>query len=77
MCLGVPGKVIELEVDPSLGLARGRVQFTNVIREVNFCYTPDVQVGDYVLVHVGFAINRLEEKEAEEIFSILEGLSDA
>ena len=76
MCLGIPGKVLEIEMD-ALGLSRGRVAFGNISRDVNFCYTPGVQVGDYVLVHIGYAINRLDQQEAAEIFSLLERLSDA
>ena len=76
MCLGVPGKVIEMEKDESLGLSRGRVQFGGIIKDVNLNYTPDVQIGDYVVVHVGFAISRLNEEEAQQVFSYLKELGE-
>lgn len=74
MCLGVPGKVVEIEKDEHLGLSRGKVQFGGIFKEVSLAYTPEVQVGDYVIVHVGFAISRLNEQEANEVFSYLEQL---
>lgn len=51
-----------------LGLVWGRVQFGGIVKEVNLSYTPEVEVGDYVVVHVGFAISRVNEEEARRIF---------
>ena len=76
VCLGIPGKVLEIERDDSLGLSRGRVQFGGIEKEVNLIYTPAVQVGDYVVVHVGFAISKLDEDEAKEVFSYLEQMEE-
>jgi hydrogenase expression/formation protein HypC len=76
MCLGVPGRVIEVVQDEELGLSQGRVQFGGIIKEVNLSYTPDVNVGDYVVVHVGFSISRLDEAEALKIFSYLEEIGE-
>ncbi len=70
MCLGIPGKV--LEVYQQEGLPMGKVEFGGIVREVCLAYTPEVQVGQYVIVHVGFAISRVDEAEAREIFSYLE-----
>lgn len=70
MCLGVPGEVVEI-CEEREGLLMGKVSFGGARREVCLAYTPDVKVGDYVLVHVGFAISQLDEREAEEIFSTL------
>ncbi len=71
MCLGVPGRVIEISGEN--GLARmGKVDFGGVIREVCLAYTPEAQVGDYVVVHAGFAISRLDEEEAQETLALLE-----
>ncbi len=71
MCLGVPGRVIEIADEN--GLARmGKVDFGGVIREVCLTYTPEAQVGDYVIVHAGFAISRLDEEEAQETLTLLE-----
>ena len=76
MCLGVPGKVLEVQRDEALGLSQGKVQFGGIVKEVNLSYTPEVQVGDYVIVHVGFSISRLNEEEAREVFSYLEQIGE-
>jgi hydrogenase expression/formation protein HypC len=76
MCLGVPGRVLEVEREELLGLLRGKVQFGGITKEVNLMYTPEVRIGDYVIVHVGFAISRLDEEEAMRVFSYLEQLGD-
>jgi len=75
MCLGIPGKL--LEVYEQEGLAMGKVQFGGISREVCLAYLPDAVVGEYVLVHVGFAISRMDEAEAEEIFSHIEQIEAA
>ena len=70
MCLGVPGKV--LRVDPNaVGMTMGQVSFGGIVKEVCLAYTPEVQPGDYVLVHVGFAISRLDPEEAARTYEIL------
>lgn len=70
MCLAVPGKI--LTVTEGDGLTRsGRVSFGGVVREVNLAFVPEAAVGDYVMVHVGFAISRVDEHEAERIFDYL------
>ena len=58
MCLGVPGKVIEIQENP-VGMTMGRVSFAGIVKEVCLAYTPEVEVGDYVVVHVGFAISTI------------------
>lgn len=69
MCLGVPGRIIEVQEG---GLMRmGRVDFGGITREVCLAYVPEAQVGDWVIVHVGFAISRLEEEEAMETLRLL------
>ncbi|OHB71332.1 MAG: hydrogenase assembly protein HypC [Planctomycetes bacterium RBG_13_63_9] len=75
MCLGIPGKVIEIHEQD--GLPMGKVEFGGILKEVCLAYTPEATVGDYVLVHVGFAISRIDSSEAEEIFSLLEQISQA
>jgi hydrogenase expression/formation protein HypC len=62
MCLAIPGKVIEISDDAALLM--GKVDFGGVRKEACLAYTPDVRVGDYVIVHVGFAISRMDEAEA-------------
>ena len=62
MCLAIPGKVIEISDDAALLM--GKVDFGGVRKEACLAYTPDVQLGDYVIVHVGFSISRMDEAEA-------------
>ena len=75
MCLGVPGKVLEVTPSP-LGMTMGKVSFGGVAKEVCLAYTPDVEVGDYVIVHAGFALNKLDEQEAEEVFVLLREMGE-
>ena len=70
MCLGIPGKIISVEDNP-LGIRMGRVSFGGIVKEVCLAYTPEAQVGDYVVVHVGFAISRLDEGEARQSLEAL------
>jgi len=69
MCLGIPGRVIETN-DNAL-MRMGKVDFGGVIREVCLAYVPEAQVGDYVIVHVGFAISQLDEQEAQDTLKLL------
>jgi hydrogenase expression/formation protein HypC len=70
MCLAVPGKVIGVDGgDPAFRV--GQVDFCGVRRAVSLAFTPDVKVGDFVLVHVGFAIARVDEEEAERTYDHL------
>jgi hydrogenase expression/formation protein HypC len=75
MCLGVPGRVLELYSQDDLPM--GKVEFGGIVKEVCLAYTPEAKVGDYVLVHVGFALSRIDETEAQEIFSCLEEMARA
>jgi hydrogenase expression/formation protein HypC len=70
MCLAVPGKVLSIEADQSLARL-ARVDFAGVQREVNLVFVPEAQVGDYVLVHVGFALSRIDEEEARKTLEYL------
>ena len=75
MCLAVPGKLLDVEgSDPML--RSGDVSFGGTIRRVNLAYVPEAKVGDYVLVHVGFAINVIDEKEAEKVFEYLREMGE-
>lgn len=76
MCLGVPGQVISIERDEALNLATGRVSFGGIVKRVNLSYTPEADVGDYVVVHVGFSISVIDEKEAKRVFSYLRELGE-
>ncbi len=74
MCLGIPGKVIEIRDDA--GLRMGRVDFGGVRKEACLSYVPEVKLGDYVVVHVGFAISRVDEEEALRTLELLEQMGD-
>jgi hydrogenase expression/formation protein HypC len=70
MCLAVPGKVLSVEGDdPAFRAAR--VDFCGIRKTVSLAFTPEVQVGDFVLVHVGFALTRIDEEEAARTFQYL------
>jgi hydrogenase expression/formation protein HypC len=75
MCLGIPGKIISIEDNP-LGISMGKVSFGGIVKEVCLAYTPEAQVGDYVVVHVGFAISRLDEEEARQTLEMLAELEE-
>lgn len=70
MCLGIPGRIVELY--EAHGLAMAKVQFGGIAREACLQYVPEAKVGDYVVVHVGFAISRLDEEEAARTYRLLE-----
>jgi hydrogenase expression/formation protein HypC len=76
MCLGVPGQIVHIEENPQ-GILMGRVRFGGIVKEVCLAYTPDVQVGDYVVVHVGFAISKIDEEEAMKIFALFREMEGA
>jgi len=71
MCLAVPGKIVTIVEEENLGLRRGKVDFAGVLKEVRLDYIPEAQVGDYVLVHVGFALTVVGELEAQRVFEAL------
>ncbi len=74
MCLGIPGRVVEIRDDA--GLPMGKVDFGGVRKEACLAYLPEIQLGDYVIVHVGFAISRLDEDEALKTLEILATMGD-
>jgi hydrogenase expression/formation protein HypC len=75
MCLAVPGKILSIEgTDPLLRC--GRVDFSGVVKQVNLAYVPGARVGDYVLVHVGFALNTIDEQEARQVFEYLRQMGE-
>jgi hydrogenase expression/formation protein HypC len=69
MCLGIPGKVVEVYREHDLLM--GKVDFGGVLKRVCLEYIPEVAVGEYALVHVGFALTRLDEAEARRVFALL------
>ncbi len=69
MCLGIPGKIIE--VYQTNGLPMGKIDFGGVIKEACLAYVPEAQVGEYTIVHVGFALNVIDEEEAHKTLDLL------
>ena len=70
MCLAVPGKIIEIhEIN---GLLMGKIDFGGVVREACLSYVPEAKIGDYGLIHVGFVLNLISEKEALETLELLQ-----
>jgi hydrogenase expression/formation protein HypC len=76
MCLGVPGKIEEIFGCDDPVFQTGRVSFGGVLRDVNLAGIKDPQVGDWVIVHAGFALNKLNEDEASEVFDYLRRISE-
>ena len=75
MCLAVPGKILNIIGDePTTRM--GRVSFGGIIKEVNLAYVPEAAVGDYVIVHVGFAISTLDQQEADRVFEYLRQMDE-
>lgn len=75
MCLAIPGK-IETIVDGDSLTRCGKVNFGGITKEVNLAYVPEAAVGDYVIVHVGFALSRLDEREASQVFEYLKQIGE-
>jgi hydrogenase expression/formation protein HypC len=71
MCLAIPGKVLEISHDPQ-GVRMARANFGGIIKQVCLEYTPEIEPGDYVLVHVGFALGKVDEAEAARTYKALE-----
>ena len=75
MCLAIPGKVTSISGEDPL-LRSGKVDFGGVLKEVSLAYVPEVNVGDYVIVHVGFALSRVDEAEANQVFEYLREMQE-
>ena len=74
MCLALPGRIATIFEEENLGLRRGTVHFAGVCKEVRLDYIPEARVGDYVLVHVGFALTLVDEHEAKQVLEALRQL---
>jgi hydrogenase expression/formation protein HypC len=70
MCLAIPGRILSVSDDEAI-LRVGRIDFGGVVKEVNLALVPDANVGDYVVVHVGFALTRIDAKEARRTLALL------
>jgi hydrogenase expression/formation protein HypC len=75
MCLGVPGRIVEISASGT-GLKMGSVSFSGTVKDVCLEYLPGAAVGDHVIVHLGFALSRLDEEAATQILMDLEEMSD-
>ena len=71
MCLAIPGKLIEVSED-ALGVRMGKANFGGIVKQICLEYTPEANAGDYVLVHVGFALGKVDEEEAARTYKLLE-----
>ena len=75
MCLAVPGKILSIDGHDPI-LRSGKVDFSGVVKQINLAYVPEAEIGDYVLVHVGFALQTVDEAEAKQVFEYLRQLGD-
>ncbi len=75
MCLAIPGKILSLTNEDPL-TRTGRVSFGGIVKEVNLAYVPEAAVGDYVVVHVGFAISKVDEEEAQQVFEYVKKMEE-
>jgi len=75
MCLAIPGRILSMAGDDPL-MRVGRVDFGGLVKEINLAYVPEAALGDYVLVHVGFAISVIDEAEAARIFDYLREIGE-
>ncbi len=74
MCLAVPGRIVSVSGGDDPLMRTAKVNFGGVIKDVSLAYVPDAGVGDYVIVHVGFALNRLDEEEALKVLDAIQSL---
>ena len=74
MCLGIPGKIVDLF--EANGLMMGKVDFGGVTREACLAYVPEAKIGDYTLIHVGFALSIISEQEARETLELIQQIAD-
>lgn len=75
MCLAVPGKILSITGEDPI-MRSGRVSFGGIVKEVNLAYVPEAKVDDYVIVHVGFAISKLDKQEAARTLEYLNNLNE-
>ncbi len=74
MCLAVPGKILNIEGDDVL--RNGKVNFGGIVKQINLSYVPEANVGDYVVVHVGFALSVVDEEQARQVFDYLHSMGE-
>ena len=75
MFLAIPGKVVSISGDDPL-TRMGRIDFSGVVKQASLAYVPEVNIGDYVIVHVGFALSKVDEDEAQKVFQYLKQIGE-
>ena len=75
MCRAIPGKVLSISGDDPL-TRMGRIDFAGIVKQASLAYVPEVIVGDYVIVHVGFALSKVDEEEAQKVFGYLKQIGE-
>lgn len=75
MCLAIPGKIESISGDDPI-TRMGRINFSGVLKEASLAFVPEVNVGDYVIVHVGFALSKVDEDEAQKVFAYLKQMQE-
>ena len=75
MCLAIPGKVVSISGDDPL-TRMGKINFSGIVKEASLAYVPEVVIGDYVIVHVGFALSIVDEAEAQKVFEYLKQIDE-
>jgi hydrogenase expression/formation protein HypC len=76
MCLAIPGKILSITDGDDLLSKMARVDFGGIVKNICLAYVPEAQVGEYVIVHVGFAISRVHEQEARQVFEYLKEIGE-
>jgi hydrogenase expression/formation protein HypC len=74
MCLAIPGEILEVSVAEGYE-RKGKVRFAGIVKEVNLAFVPEAAVGEYVIVHAGFAISRLDQDQAARVLETLDELA--
>ena len=75
MCLAVPGKIVSISGEDPFSRT-GKIDYGGILKEANLAYVPEAKAGDYVIVHVGFAISRVDEEEAQKVFQYLREMDE-
>jgi hydrogenase expression/formation protein HypC len=75
MCLAIPGKITSISGEDPL-MRTGKVDFSGILKDVSLAYVPEAKLGDYVIVHVGFALSRVDEEEAMQVFEYLREMQE-
>ena len=76
MCLAIPGRIVSINDNPNPLKKSARVDFSGIVKEVCLAYVPDAAVGEYVVVHVGFALQKVDEDEAKQVFEYLREIGE-